>query len=544
MTNAEYDVPPPSNEPVRSYAPGTIERELLKSKLAELKGEELEIPLIIGGREIRTGTFGRAVIPHDHRRILARYHIAGADEIELAVGEAKEAWEEWSRFPWEDRASVFLRAAQLLANEYRYTLNAATMLNQSKTVFQAEIDSAAELVDFFRFNVDYMTQIYRNQPNSSPGTWNRMEYRPLEGFVFAVTPFNFTSIAGNLPTAPALMGNTVIWKPASAAVFSGYYIMRLLMLAGLPDGAINFLPGPGREFGPRVLENPNLAGVHFTGSTGVFRSMWRVVGEHIEGYRSYPRIVGETGGKNFFFVHPSFKDVDRIAAGVVRGAFEYQGQKCSAASRGYIPKSLWPRLKARLGELVEEIGVGDVEDFTNFMGAVIDGDTFRKHREYIELAKSSPDYKIIFGGRYDDSIGYFVWPTIVETGDPKSRLMEEEIFGPIFTVWVYEDSEYDRTLSLCNETSPYGLTGCIWSEDREAVRKALDILRHAAGNFYINDKPTGAVVGQQPFGGGRASGTNDKAGSILNLLRWTSPRSIKESFDPPGDFRYPYMGEK
>jgi 1-pyrroline-5-carboxylate dehydrogenase len=544
MADAISRVPRPSNEPIKGYGPGSEERRALRSEIERLKAETIDIPLVIGGREIKTGKTGKALCPHNHRHVLASYHMAGEAEAGHAAEAANEAWEEWSRTPWEARAAVFLRAADLLSGELRYTVNAAAMLDLSKTIYQAEIDAACELIDFFRFNVHYMTKIYEEQPDSGPGMWNRMDYRPLEGFVFAATPFNFVSIAGNLPTAPVIMGNTVIWKPASTAVFSGYHIMRLLLQAGLPDGVINFLPGPGSGIGPRLLKHRDLAGVHFTGSTETFRGMWRTIGANIECYKSYPRIVGETGGKDFFFVHPSYTEIDRIAAGIVRGAFEYQGQKCSSASRGYIPKSLWPRLKKRLKEITEGIDVGDVEDFSNFMGAVIDEQAFRKHKEYIELARSDADHEVVAGGKTDDSVGWFVRPTVVETRDPKSRLMEEEIFGPIFTVWIYDDSEYERTLSLCNETSIYGLTGCIWAEDRYAIRRAFEICRHAAGNFYINDKPTAAVVGRQPFGGGRASGTNDKAGSVLNLLRWTTPLAIKETFQPPDDYRYPHMREE
>ncbi len=544
MSNALYEISEPKNEPIQNYAPGSNEKKELKSKLVELKKDKIEIPVIIGGKEIRTGKLGDCIIPHNKKFVLAKYHKSTKKEVNLAIKAAKEAWIEWSRFPWEERAAIFLKAAELLSGPWRASLNAATMLNQSKTVFQAEIDSACELIDFFRFNTYFMTQIYQNQPYSPKGVWNRIDYRPLEGFIFAVTPFNFTSIAGNLPTSPALMGNTVIWKPASTAVFSGYFIINLLQCAGMPDGVINFLPGNGREFGPIVLVNPELGGVHFTGSTETFQGMWRTIGENIESYKSYPRIVGETGGKDFFFIHPSFKDTDALAAGIVRGAFEYQGQKCSAASRGYIPSSLWTKLRARLMEMIETIKVGDVEDFTNFMSAVIDNVSFQKNKNYIEYAKKSNEDEILVGGKCDDREGFFVWPTVIETQNPKSRLMEEEIFGPIFSAYVYKDSQFEETLSLCNETSPYGLTGCIWAHDRKAVMKALDTLKYAAGNFYINDKPTGAVVGQQPFGGSRASGTNDKAGSLFNLIKWTTPQAIKENFAPPMDYRYPFMKER
>ncbi len=544
MHNAFYQVPVPKNEPIYAYAPGSKEKKLIKEKLAELKNQQLEIPLIIGGKEVRTGKLGENVIPHNRKHVLAKYHMATEKEVQLAVEASKKAWKEWSRMPWVDRASIFLKAAELLSTKYRYTLNAATMLNQSKTVYQAEIDSACELIDFWNFNTYYMSLIYKDQPYSPKGFWNRVDYRPLEGFVFAVTPFNFTSIAGNLPTSPALMGNTVLWKPASTAVLSGYFIMKILQEAGLPDGVINFLPGPGREFGPIVMSHPDFAGIHFTGSTITFQNMWKVIGENISNYRTYPRIVGETGGKDFVFIHNSFTDIDALSTGLVRGAFEYQGQKCSAASRAYIPKSLWTQLKESLIETTKSIKMGDVEDFTNFMSAVIDTVSFNKHKNYIEFAKADPEHEILVGGKYDDSEGFFVWPTIVETTNPKSKMMEEEIFGPILTVYVYDDNKFEETLELCDSTSPYGLTGCIWAKDRTAINKAFDTMWHAAGNFYINDKPTAAVVGQQPFGGSRASGTNDKAGSMLNLLRWATPQAIKETFNPPTDYKYPFMGEK
>ena len=544
MSNGIFKVPEPSNEPIKSYAPGSAEKIEIKAKLKELKNKEIEIPLIIGGKEVKTGMMGQCIIPHNKEHVLARYHMASEKEVQMAIEASSEAWKEWSIMPWEERASVFLKAAELLAGSWRSVINAATMLSQSKTVYQAEIDAACELIDFFRFNALYMTQIYADQPYSPKGLWNRVEYRPLEGFIFAVTPFNFTSIAGNLPASPALMGNTVVWKPASTAVYSGYFLMKLFQAAGLPDGVINFIPGSGKAVGPMVLKHPDLSGVHFTGSTGVFQDMWKTIGGNIADYKSYPRIVGETGGKDFIFVHPSFKDLDAITTGIVRGAFEYQGQKCSAASRAYIPKSHWGTLKKKLQAMTAEVTMGDVEDFTNFMGAVIDQSAFNNHKEYIDFAKKSDEYELICGGDYDDSKGYFVSPTIFKTTNPSAKLMQEEMFGPIMTIYVYDDDDYEETLSICDKTSPYALTGCIWALDRSAVRTAFRLMKHAAGNFYINDKPTAAVVGQQPFGGARASGTNDKAGSFLNLIRWTSCQTIKETLEPPTNFEYPFMGER
>ncbi len=541
--NAIIRVPIPSNEPVLSYAPGSPEREALKKQLEKMLSEEIEIPLIIGGKEIRSGDLADCRCPHDHRHLLGRYHKAGPAELEKAVEASRNAWKDWSEMPWVDRAAVFLRAADLLAAKYRFILNAATMLGQSKTANQAEIDSACELIDFYRFNPYYMSQIYAQQPDSAPSTWNYMEYRALEGFVFAVTPFNFTSIAGNLPTSPAMMGNTVLWKPASSAVYSAYFLTRLWKEAGLPDGVINFIPGPGRYIGDPVLEKPDLAGVHFTGSTSTFQDMWTKVGANIKNYRTYPRIVGETGGKDFVFVHAS-ADVEAVVTALIRGAFEYQGQKCSAASRAYLPENLWPAIKDRLLNEVKTIKMGDVTDFTSFMAAVIDKAAFESIVEYIEFARKSREAEIIHGGKYDDSRGYFIEPTLVVVSDPRHRLMEEEIFGPVLSIYVYHEAKYAETLELCDATSPYALTGAIFADDRAAIRRAYVALRHAAGNFYINDKPTGAVVSQQPFGGARASGTNDKAGSSLNLLRWTSARAVKENINPPTDYRYPFMKEK
>jgi 1-pyrroline-5-carboxylate dehydrogenase len=505
--------------------------------------ETVEIPLIIGGREVRTGRVDSCICPHDHRHVLATYHMAGAQEVEQAIAACQEAWREWSELPWEARAAVLLKAASLLAGPWRDTLNAATMLNQSKSVYQAEIDSACELIDFWRFNPSYQRQIYEEQPDSGRGVWNRVEYRALEGFVFAVTPFNFTSIAGNLPTAPALMGNTVVWKPASTAVLSAYYLMKVLEAAGLPPGVINLVPGPGRAVGDPVLASPHLAGVHFTGSTAVFQGMWKSIGNGIAGYKTYPRIVGETGGKDFVFAHAS-ADPGALLTALIRGAFEYQGQKCSAASRAYIAKSLWDTVEEELRERVEALAMGSPTDFRNFMCAVIDESAFDSIMGYVEEARASSEMEIVCGGKGDKTSGYFIRPTVVRSHSPRSRLMCEEIFGPVLTVYVYEDRALDETLALCDSSSPYALTGAVFAQDRRVIEKLSSTLRHSAGNFYINDKPTGAVVGQQPFGGSRASGTNDKAGSMLNLLRWTTVRTIKENFVPPVDHGYPHMGEE
>lgn len=542
MPHVFFNIPIPQNEPTFTYTPASPEKIALKKRIRELKSECIDIPLIINGKEIRTRNTGVCVCPHEHRFVLAKYHKAGKKEIELAIASALKARYEWSRMPCEVRASIFIKAADLLSGPWRATLNAANMLNASKTVHQAEIDSACELIDFLRINPFFMQQIYLQQPFSSAKCLNYIDQRPLEGFVFAVTPFNFASIAGNLPTAPAIMGNTVVWKPASSAVYVAYHIMRLLQSAGLPDGVINFVPGSAEEISELVLSHPEMAGIHFTGSTDVFRKLWQRVGENIRIYKNWPRLVGETGGKDFVFAHVS-ADVDELAVGLVRGAFEYQGQKCSAVSRAYIPESLWPKLEKRLKEMVSEIHMGSPEDFTNFMCAVIDRQVFQSITSYIEWARNSSEIQFITGGGYDDSEGYFIEPTILCTSNPKNRLMEEEIFGPVLTIFVYPDSAYEETLHLCDETSPYALTGAIFAKDRWAILKAMDILENAAGNFYINDKPTGAIVGQQPFGGARASGTNDKAGSMWNLLRWVSPRSIKENFVPAKEFRYPFMDE-
>jgi 1-pyrroline-5-carboxylate dehydrogenase len=537
-----FRVPEPFNEPVRSYAPGSPEREELRVRLTEMESQQLEIPLVIGGERVTTGDTFEAVEPHKRSHVLATVHKGGAGEVERAITAAADAWEDWSRTPWEERAAVLLRASELLAGPWRQTLNAATMLGQSKTAHQAEIDAACELIDFWRFNVSYMQRIYEEQPISSPGVWNRLEYRPLEGFVFAVTPFNFTAIGGNLPTSAALMGNTVVWKPASTAAYSAWFLMQLLEEAGLPPGVINLVYGSGAEIGDPVLASPDLAGIHFTGSTAVFNSMWRDVANNLERYRNYPRIVGETGGKDFIVAHPS-ADVDALATAIVRGAFEYQGQKCSAASRVYAPSNLWPALRERLVDEVQTLKVGDVSDFGNFMGAVIDGASFRTQKAAIDEAnEANGAASVLVGGSYDDADGWFVQPTIIETSDPGFRTMREELFGPVLTAFVYDEKRYEETLDLIDAGAPYGLTGAVFAQDRGAVELAAERLRYAAGNFYVNDKPTGAVVGQQPFGGARASGTNDKAGSMWNLIRWVSPRTVKETFVPPTDYRYPYLG--
>jgi 1-pyrroline-5-carboxylate dehydrogenase len=532
--------PGPVNEPAKTYAPGSPERGTLRAELARMSGQTIEIPLVIGGRAVTTGSWREVRAPHRHSLLLARCHEGGAAEAERAIEAALAAYPDWSSTPFAARAAIFLRAAEMLATSQRATLNAATMLGQSKTAHQAEIDSACELIDFLRFNVHYARRMYEEQPASDRGTWNMADARPLEGFVLAVTPFNFTAIAGNLPTAPALMGNTVVWKPAATAVLSAHHILRLLESAGLPPGVINMVHGPPAAVADVAIAHPSFAGLHFTGSTDVFRALWQKVGARIAQYRQFPRLVGETGGKDFVFAHPS-ADVEALAVAAVRGAFEYQGQKCSAASRLYVPASLAPALKERMVARMGEISVGDVADFRHFMGAVIDRRAFDKISGYIELARRDPHCSIASGGSASDAEGYFIEPTLVETTDPEHRLMREEIFGPVLTAWVYPDSEYDRALELCDTTTPYALTGAFFARDRAAIVHATSRLRHSAGNFYINDKPTGAVVGQQPFGGARASGTNDKAGSIWNLMRWASPRIIKENFAPPTELRYPFM---
>lgn len=537
--NGTRSVPRPVNEPVRPYAPGTPQRDSLKARLATMATERPEIPVVIGSERLHTGNVGHAVMPHDHAHVLADYHRATTEQVHQAIAAAAAAHREWANWSWEDRAAVFLRAAELLATSWRDELNAATMLNQSKTVFQAEIDAACELIDFWRFNAAFAQELYAEQPLSDHTMWNQLDYRPLEGFVYAVTPFNFTSIAGNLPTAPALMGNTVIWKPAATAMLSGWYLMQLLEEAGLPPGVINFLPGDPVAISDVALRHRDLAGVHFTGSTGVFNSMWQTIGGNMSGYRSYPRIVGETGGKDFIVAHAS-ADPQALAVAIVRGAFEFQGQKCSAASRVYVPQSLWADVRDRVVGMMETIRMGDPADFRNFMGAVIDAKAFRRITGYIEHARERDE--IIHGGGSDDSRGYFVEPTFIRTEDPSNRLLCEEIFGPVIAAFVYPDSSWPELLHTVDTTSPYALTGAVFARDRRAVKQAMVALRNAAGNFYVNDKPTGAVVGQQPFGGARASGTNDKAGSKLNLVRWVSARNVKETFSPPLAYEYPFMG--
>ena len=534
-------VPRPENDPNLSYAPGTPARAELKARIKKMSEEVIDIPVIIGGKECRSGTTERVVMPHKHSHVLATYHKASPEHVTKAVESALEAQREWSSWSFDARAAVFLRAAELLATSWRSTLVAATMLGQSKTAFQAEIDAASELVDFWRFNVGFAAELLAEQPDSSHNVWNQMEYRPLEGFVYAVSPFNFTAIGGNLPGAPALMGNAVVWKPASSAMLSNYYVMRLLEAAGMPPGVINFVPGDAVQISNILLDHPELAGIHFTGSTSVFNSMWQRVGQNLGKYRGYPRLVGETGGKDFIVVHPS-ADPQEVAVAAVRGAFEYQGQKCSAASRMYVPKSQWNGIRDRMAAMMKEIKMGDVRDFRNFMGAVIDKKAFEKISGYVDDAKKNA--KVIQGGGCKGDEGYFVEPTLVESTDPGYRLLCEEIFGPVLSVYAYDDAKWSETLDIVDRTSPYALTGAVFARDREAIVEATFALRNAAGNFYINDKPTGAVVGQQPFGGARASGTNDKAGSKMNLVRWVSARTIKENFAPPSDYTYPFMQEE
>lgn len=542
MSNAIFRVPKAINEPVKSYAPGSPERAELKQALKNLKGKELDIPMIIGGKEVRTGNKKSIHPPHEISHTLGYYHQGEEQHVRDAVAAALAAKDQWENTPWEQRAAIFLKAADLLTGKHRAITNAATMLGQSKNVYQAEIDAVCELADFYRFNVEFMTQIYAEQPFSPPGMWNRSEYRPLEGFVFALTPFNFTSIGGNLPTAPALMGNTVVWKPSGTQVYSAWFIMEVLREAGLPDGVINLIYAPGPVAGRVIFDHPDFAGIHFTGSTGTFNYMWKTIGANMANYRNYPRIVGETGGKDFVIAHPSANPV-AVAVALARGAFEYQGQKCSAASRAYIPASIWPQVKERLVADVKGFKTGTVEDFRNFINAVIDETSFDKLAKYIDTAKAEGQ-EIAVGGGYDKSKGYFIEPTVIVTKDPKYTTMCEELFGPVLTLYVYEDDKWEETLDLVNSTSPYALTGAVFSQDRYALEVANRKLKHAAGNYYINDKPTGAVVGQQPFGGARGSGTNDKAGSILNLYRWVSARTIKETFNPPHDYRYPFMQEE
>jgi len=543
MNNAIFRFPNPGNEPVKAYAPGSSEKNELKKALAQVSSEEWDIPLVIGGKEIRTGNTGKVVMPHNHKHVLATYHKAGEKEVQMAIDAAMKAHKEWSELPWVERATVMLRVAELFATKYRYLLNASVMLGQSKSPFQAEIDAPCELIDFLRYSAFYAGQIYADQPYSDKGILNRMEYRALEGFVFSLSPFNFTSIASNLNMAPAMMGNVAVWKPSTTAIHSNYLLMKVFQEAGLPDGVVNFIPGQGSVIGKVITASPDLGGFHFTGSTATFNTLWRQIGNNLENYKSYPKIVGETGGKNFIFVHPSSPTLE-VATAIVRGAFEYQGQKCSATSRAYIPKSLWKEIKDQIGDMLKEIKMGDPEDFTNFFNAVIDEASFDNIKSYIDFAKEASDAEIIFGGKCDKSVGYFVEPTIIETTNPQFKSMVEEIFGPVITVYVYDDNKFEETLELCDRTSPYALTGAIFARDRYAIQTAFDKLRYSAGNFYINDKSTGAVIAQQPFGGSRASGTNDKAGGPLNLIRWTNPRCIKEALVPPTHYGYPFMGEK
>jgi 1-pyrroline-5-carboxylate dehydrogenase len=539
--NGRRRVPPPVNEPIKSYAPGSPERASLKARLKSMAAETVDMPLIIGGKEIRTGDTATSVMPHDHAHVLGTYHKATEQHVVRAIEAAAAARAEWSGWAFEDRAAVILKAAELLTTTWRDTINSATMLGQSKTAFQAEIDAAAELVDFWRFNTHYAQELMDEQPLSDHTMWNQLEYRGLEGFVYAVSPFNFTSIGGNLATAPALMGSTVIWKPASSAMLSAYYLMKLYEAAGMPPGVINFVTGDAAMISKVLLSHRDLAGVHFTGSTEVFNNMWKTIGASMSNYHSYPRIVGETGGKDFIVAHAS-ADVDALAVAMVRGAYEFQGQKCSAASRVYVPKSIWNAVRDRAAAMIGEIRMGDPRDFRNFMGAVIDKRAFDKISEYVEHGRGNA--KIIAGGKTDGSKGFFISPTLIETADPGYKLLCEEIFGPVLTAHVYDDARWEETLKIVDSTSPYALTGAVFAQDRRAIVHAMSALRHSAGNFYVNDKPTGAVVGQQPFGGARASGTNDKAGSKLNLTRWVSARTVKENFNPPTDYRYPFMGEE
>lgn len=542
MNNMFSRTPDPVNEPVRSYAPGSPERVSLRQEMRRIKGETIDIPAFIHGEEVRSGNIIDVVAPHEHSRVLGRAHQLSGDKINAAIDSSVSARNDWMNMDWTDRAAVFLKAADLLAGPWRDVINASTMLGQSKNSYQAEIDSACELIDFFRFNVRFMEQIYKDQPISSPGVWNRVQYRALEGFVFAVTPFNFTSIAGNLPTAPALMGNTVLWKPSSTQLLSAYYLYKMFEEAGLPPGVINMVPGHGAEVGDPIFASEHLAGLHFTGSTGTFNYMWKTIGNNMDTYRGYPRVVGETGGKDYILAHPS-ADAMAVATAIVRGGFEYQGQKCSAASRVYLPKSLWPTIKDSMLAQLDEISMGPVEDFTNFINAVIDKKSYDSITSYIAEAKQSSDVEVIAGGNYSHEVGYFIEPTVLLTSNPKYRTMCEEIFGPVVTIFLYEDGDFDETVDLLNSTSPFALTGALFAQDRSVLARTSARLVDSAGNFYLNDKPTGAVVGQQPFGGARASGTNDKAGSYLNLVRWVSARSIKETFNPPHHFGYPFHQE-
>lgn len=541
MANAYFNVPIATNEPVKGYAPGSKEKEELLAAYKELKSKKIEIPMVIGGKAITSDAQVSIHPPHDHKHELGFYHKGNTQYVHQAIEAALEARKTWANTPWQDRAAIFLKAADLLAGPYRARMNAATMLCQSKNAFQAEIDAACEMIDFFKFNVQYMIDIYKEQPESLPGVWNRMEYRPLEGFVLAITPFNFTSICANLCAAPALMGNVVVWKPANTQIYSAHVIMELFKEAGLPDGVINIVYASGPEFGEAVFKHPDFSGLHFTGSTGVFKNLWKTIGNNIDLYKSYPRIVGETGGKDFIIAHKS-ADAKEVATAISRGAFEFQGQKCSAASRAYVPSNISDEVIEYVKADLADFKMGSPEDFSNFINAVIDEKSFDKIASFIEYTKTKDDAKIICGGKYDKSVGYFVEPTVVLTTNPHFRTMCEEIFGPFMTIYVYDANEYEETLQLLDATSEYALTGAILAKERPAINLATKILENAAGNFYINDKPTGAVVGQQPFGGARASGTNDKAGSYLNLIRWTSPRTIKETFVPAKDYKYPFLG--
>lgn len=540
MSKGLYNVPVPKNEPVKLYLPKSPERKSLRKVIESFRSKVIDIPMYIGGKEVRTGDTLPISPPHDHRHIIANYHQGDESHVELAINAAMAAKPSWENLPWEQRASIFLKAADLIAGPYRSKINAATMLGQSKNIFQAEIDAACEMIDFLRFNVYFMTEIYKQQPESSPGMWNRVEQRPLEGFIFAVTPFNFTSIAGNLPSAPAMMGNTVVWKPSPKSIYSAHLLMEIFRKAGLPDGVINLLIADAAMTAAAVFNHPEFGGVHFTGGTRVFQQIWKTIGQNISLYKSYPRIVGETGGKDFILVHHS-ANPQEVATAITRGAFEYQGQKCSAASRAYIPDNLWPDVKKHLLQDLKNMKMGPVEDFSNFFNAVIDEISFDKIVGYIENARKSKVASILAGGDYDKSEGYFIKPTVIVTEDPQYVTMQEEIFGPVITIYVYQSGRFEETIELIDHTSPYALTGAIFALDRYAIDQASKGLVHAAGNFYINDKPTGAVVGQQPFGGARASGTNDKAGSMINLLRWVSPRTVKETFVPPTDYKYPFM---
>ena len=530
MNNATINLREPQNEPIFNYMPGSPELEKLMNELKRMEAEPIEIPLIIGGKEVRSGDIGKVVSPHNHKKVLATYHKAGEKEVKMAIDAALAAKEEWANMSWVDRAAIFMKMAELMSTKYRHVISAATMLGQSKNIYQAEIDGVCEAIDFLRFNSHFASKFYTEQPISDKATLNRLEYRPLEGFVFAVSPFNFTAIALNLCMSPALMGNTVVWKPATTAIFSNYYLMKIYKEAGLPDGVINFLPGSGSVIGKTVLSHKDLAAIHFTGGTDTFNNFWKTTTENLDKYVSYPKLIGETGGKDFILVHNT-ADPQETAVAIARGSFEYQGQKCSAASRAYIPKSLWPDIKGKVLDIVKSMKMGDVKDPKNFINAVIDKASYDNIMSYIDFAKNSKDAEIICGGKGDDSVGYFIEPTIIVTSDPKFKTMEEEIFGPVLTIYVYNDEDFDKTIKLLDETSPYALTGSVFAKDRKVINHVYDKLRYAAGNFYINDKPTGAVVGNQPFGGARKSGTNDKAGSFLNLVRWTSPRAIKETYN-------------